>query len=99
VMVASFFSPMVLGIWWKKANTPGGISGLTFGAVSLLIAFLFFEMPYNSEILVALPISFLSMIIVSLLTKSPSKEVLLKVENYHRDNNLFDEEEIYEIVN
>jgi len=35
-MVAAFFVPMILGIWWKKANTPGAIVGLLFGGMSFL---------------------------------------------------------------
>ncbi|WP_449355386.1 sodium:solute symporter family protein [Virgibacillus natechei] len=85
LMVASFFGPMVLGIWWKKANTPGAITGLLTGGISFLVAFLIFEMPYNSEILVALPISLVSMIVVSLFTERPSQQTILKMENYHVD--------------
>lgn len=82
-MVSSLFSPMILGIWWKRANAPGAISGIMVGGVSFIIAFFFFNMPYNSEILIALPLSFITMVTVSLLTEVPSKETLLKMEQYH----------------
>ncbi|HZG69972.1 MAG TPA: sodium:solute symporter family protein, partial [Chondromyces sp.] len=83
LMVSAFFCPLVLGIWWKKANTQGAIAGLVIGALSFLVAFFAFEMPYNSEILVSLPLSFFSMTIVSSLTTSTSQEHLSKVTTYH----------------
>lgn len=82
-MVASLFSPMVLGIWWKRANVQGAIAGILVGGISFLIAFFFFEMPYNSEILIGLPLSIASMMVVSLMTERPSVETLKKMEQYH----------------
>ncbi|MCM3584996.1 sodium:solute symporter family protein [Mesobacillus maritimus] len=83
-MVSSFFSPIVLGIWWKRTNNIGAIAGLISGSVSFMIAFLFFDLPYNSEILIGLPISLLVTIVVSSLTEKPSKEVISRMESYHR---------------
>lgn len=82
-MVAALFSPMVLGIWWKRANVQGAIVGILVGGSSFIIAFSFFEMPYNSEILIGLPLSILSMVVVSLVTESPSEEIIKKMEQYH----------------
>jgi SSS family transporter len=84
-MASSFFSPLILGIWWKRANTPGAITGLLTGSISFLIAFFAFNMPYNSEILIALPFSLVSMFIVSLLTERPSKHLISRMEEYHKD--------------
>lgn len=95
-MVASLFSPMVLGIWWKRANVEGAIVGILVGGISFLIAFFFFEMPYNSEILVGLPLSLGSMMVVSLLTKRPSEAVLSKMQQYHSHE---EKEEFLEKVN
>ncbi|SES63777.1 sodium/pantothenate symporter/cation/acetate symporter [Salinibacillus kushneri] len=83
-MVACLFSPMVLGIWWKKANVSGAVSGIIVGGVSFLIAFFLFEMPYNSEILVSLPLSLVVTMVVSNFTEKPSEETLLKLEMYHK---------------
>ncbi|KKE79791.1 hypothetical protein NSA56_00845 [Oceanobacillus caeni] len=82
-MVAALFSPMVLGIWWKRANVQGAIAGILVGGSSFIIAFSFFEMPYNSEILIGLPLSIVSMVVVSLVTESPSEEIIKKMEQYH----------------
>ncbi|WP_174732147.1 sodium:solute symporter family protein [Mesobacillus harenae] len=82
-MVASFFNPLVLGIWWKKANAAGAVAGLSVGAISFLIAFFAFEMPYNTEILIALPLSFISMFTVSSITASTSKIQVEKMSSYH----------------
>ncbi len=40
-MVAALFSPMVLGIWWKRANVQGAIAGILVGGSSFIIAFSF----------------------------------------------------------
>ncbi|WP_096189940.1 sodium:solute symporter family protein [Evansella halocellulosilytica] len=84
-MVCAFLAPMLLGIWWKKANTNGAIAGLTTGALTYLISFFFFDMTSNTEILIALPISFASMIVVSLLTKDSTVEGIAENKNYHRN--------------
>jgi SSS family transporter len=83
LMCSSFFGPLVLGIWWKRANTTGAVVGLLAGAISFIIAYLVFDMPYTSEILVGLPISLIAMISASLLTEKPSQQEIEKVEMYH----------------
>ncbi len=82
-MVSSLFSPIVLGIWWKKASRAGAIIGLLTGSISFLICFIFFSMPYNSEILIALPVSLVSMYVVSLFSEKPSKQIIEKRDAYH----------------
>ncbi|MDV2684345.1 sodium:solute symporter family protein [Alkalihalophilus lindianensis] len=84
-MVSSLFSPMVLGIWWKRSTRVGAIVGLLVGSISFLICFLFFTMPYNSEILIALPMSLVSMYVVSAFSKKPSQEIVDKMDGYHMD--------------
>ncbi|WP_100398782.1 sodium:solute symporter family protein [Bacillus sp. FJAT-44742] len=82
-MVSSLFSPIVLGIWWKKASRTGAIIGLLTGSISFLICFIFFTMPYNSEILIALPVSLVSMYVVSLFSEKASQEIIEKMDAYH----------------
>jgi cation/acetate symporter len=31
---SGLFFPLVLGIWWKRANRPGAIAGMVFGFVA-----------------------------------------------------------------
>ncbi|AXF55352.1 sodium:solute symporter family protein [Salicibibacter kimchii] len=82
-MAASLFAPLVLGIWWKRANLTGAVIGLLVGAISYLIAFIGFDLPYNSEILVALPLSIVAMIGVSAVTDRPSHEAINRMAAYH----------------
>ncbi|MBB6450121.1 SSS family transporter [Geomicrobium halophilum] len=84
-MVAALFAPLVFGIWWRQANSAGAITGLSVGAVSFMVAFLGFELPYNSEILIALPLSIISMMIVSVWTQGPSQNMLDRMDHYHQD--------------
>ena len=85
LMVSAFFAPLLLGIWWKEANTSGAIAGMLSGAISFLVAFTLFELPQNSEILISLPLSFIIMYVVSLRTKKNSEHVLEKMNGYHRN--------------
>ncbi|MBF7082751.1 sodium:solute symporter family protein [Desulfallas sp. Bu1-1] len=82
-MASGLFPPMVLGIWWKRANTIGASVSMVVGSVLFMILFLGFDMPYNTEILIALPVSMLTMLVVSSLTEKPSEETIAKMEQYH----------------
>jgi SSS family transporter len=82
-MVSSLFGPLVLGIWWKRANRKGATAGLLVGAISFWVAYLGFAMPYNTEILVALPLSIITMLVVSPMTEAVPSSVIEKLEEYH----------------
>ncbi|MBC7594212.1 MAG: sodium:solute symporter family protein [Kineosporiaceae bacterium] len=69
LLAASCFAPMVLGIWWPRTTSAGASSGLVAGAGSFAIGFQMFDMPVSSEVLVGLPVSILTTVIVSLLTQ------------------------------
>lgn len=68
LLAASCFAPMVAGIWWPRATSAGAVAGVTGGAGSFIIAFLFFDMPVSTEVLVGLPVSIVAMVVVSLMT-------------------------------
>lgn len=74
LLAASCFAPMVLGIWWSKATIAGAVAGLLAGSVSFAIAFVGFDMPASSEVLVGLPLSIAAMVVVSLATKPAAHE-------------------------
>ncbi|KHL15082.1 sodium/pantothenate symporter [Mumia flava] len=69
LLAASCFAPMVLGIWWSRTTTAGAAAGMLGGALAFGIAFVGFDMPTSSEILVGLPLSFVLTIGVSLTTR------------------------------
>lgn len=82
-MVSGLFAPMVLGIWWKRANTIGATVSMVVGSVLFMVLFLSKKMPYTTEILIALPVALAAMIIVSFFTSPPAPEVIRKMEQYH----------------
>ncbi len=54
--------------WPHDATSAGAVAGVTGGAGSFIIAFLFFDMPVSTEVLVGLPVSVVAMVVVSLMT-------------------------------
>jgi cation/acetate symporter len=80
---ASFFPALVMGIWWKRANRPGAIAGMAVGLGTTLyymIGSRFFGVSWFGTTTVAsgvfgIPLGFLTIWIVSLLTKAPPVEL------------------------
>jgi len=80
---ASFFPALVMGIWWKRANRAGALAGMVVGlGVTLyyMIASRFFGMTWFGTATVAsgvfgIPLGFVTIWIVSVLTEAPSKEM------------------------
>jgi len=80
---ASFFPALVMGIWWKRANKTGACVGMIAGlAVTAyyMIGSRFFGISWFGTQTIAsavfgLPVGFLVIWIVSLMTEAPSKEV------------------------
>ncbi|MBW2605736.1 MAG: hypothetical protein JRE28_15750, partial [Deltaproteobacteria bacterium] len=70
VVFAGCFVPLTLGIYWKKANTPGALSAVIVGSVLRLI--LFYTIPEHLAGLdtILAPIAgLIVMVIVSLMTQ------------------------------
>jgi cation/acetate symporter len=81
---SGLFFPLVLGVWWKRANTAGAIAGMLggFGAGSVYL-----YLVYNKIMepwlgiddirfgIIGMAVSFVAMVVVSLATKEPSKEI------------------------
>src|SRR5512145_2665033 len=80
---ASFFPALVMGIWWKRANRPGAIAGMLVGLGTTLFYMVgsrFFGVSWFGTTTVAsgvfgIPLGFLTIWIVSLLTHAPEKEM------------------------
>jgi cation/acetate symporter len=80
---AAFFPSLVMGIWWKRANKAGALAGMVVGlGVTLyyMIASRFFGMTWFGTATVAsgvfgIPLGFLTIWVVSVLTEAPSKEM------------------------
>jgi len=80
---SGLFFPLVLGIWWKRANRPGAIAGMVCGFVAGT-AYLYairwggMELWYGIDHLrfgmIGMPVSLVAMVVVSLMTEAPDKE-------------------------
>ncbi|MBX9450288.1 MAG: sodium:solute symporter family protein [Neoaquamicrobium sediminum] len=81
---SGLFFPLVLGVWWKRANTAGAIAGMIGGFVA---GSWYLYMVYNGLMepwwgidhirfgIIGMPVSLVCMVVVSLLTPAPSKEI------------------------
>ncbi len=94
---SAFFPPLVLGVFWKRANKWGAIIGMSTGlAVCLYYMMrtypfftnmgvpkmdLWFGMNPISAGVFGLPIGLITIVVVSLLTKAPDKETQELVEH------------------
>src|SRR5687767_8145974 len=81
---AGLFVPLVLGIWWKRTTAAGAIAGMIAGfglCLFYLIGTRYFDMPLwfgirnISSALFGLPVAFIVTVVVSLMTRAPSKEM------------------------
>ncbi|WP_457936625.1 sodium:solute symporter family protein [Mesorhizobium sp. 10J20-29] len=81
---SGLFFPLVLGVWWKRANSAGAVAGMVGGFV---VGSWYLYMVYNGLMdpwfgidhirfgIIGMPVSLVCMVVVSLLTPAPSKEV------------------------
>ncbi|WP_138418639.1 sodium:solute symporter family protein [Aquibacillus sediminis] len=81
-LVSSFSAPILLGLWWKRANKPGALAGV-IGGITVYVGAMLLPLEVINEVMFATPVSFALTIIVSLLTPPPSEEVQHEVELNH----------------
>jgi cation/acetate symporter len=80
---ASFFPALVMGIWWKRANKAGAVAGMWAGLIvtayymigSRFYGVSWFGTQTIASAIFGLPVGFLTIWIVSLMTAPPPKEV------------------------
>jgi cation/acetate symporter len=85
---SAFFPALVLGIFWKRANRPGAVTGMLAGlAVTLLyvvrthpffggsMSNSWFDINPISAGVFGVPLGFVVIAVVSLLTKPPPQEI------------------------
>lgn len=96
LLASTLFFPAILGIWWKRMNRQGALVSAVGGAATYLILLWGFEMPPLSEITIALPVSLLLAIVVTLMTPAPTPKELRRVAIAHeREYTEMDEEGPY----
>ncbi|MGI9406139.1 MAG: sodium:solute symporter family protein [Hyphomicrobiaceae bacterium] len=86
---SGLFFPLVLGIWWKRANRPGAIAGMLLGFLSGSI---YLYLIYTGKMapiagidhlrfgIVGMPVSLIAMVVVSLMTEEPDAEMQAMVD-------------------
>jgi cation/acetate symporter len=92
--MSGLFVPLVLGVWWKRANRPGALAGMVVGLATGWWYLLAVRNPeawyglaqpwYGLDDLrfgvVGVTASAISMIVVTLLTPAPSEEIQRMVD-------------------
>ncbi|MDX9885171.1 sodium:solute symporter family protein [Thauera sp.] len=85
---SAFFPALVLGIFWKRANRPGAVTGMLVGlAVTIFYAVrthpffggsmanAWFDINPISAGVFGVPLGFVTIVVVSLLTRPPPREI------------------------
>jgi cation/acetate symporter len=80
---SGLFFPLVLGVWWKRANRAGAIAGMVLGFLSGAL-YLIYIQNGGTQIagldglrfgIIGMPVSLIAMVVVSLMTPEPSQEI------------------------
>ncbi len=77
--MSGLFFPLVLGVWWKRANAPGAVAGMLLGLISGSAYLIwvrnggsgFWGVTQLTFGIVGSLVSLVSMVVVSLLTQAP----------------------------
>ena len=80
---SGLFFPLVLGIWWKRANRQGAIAGMVAGFVAgaAYLAYVYnggdpwFSIDHLRFGMIGMPVSLVAMVAVSLMTPEPDAEM------------------------
>jgi cation/acetate symporter len=85
---SGLFFPLVLGVWWKRANREGAIAGMVCGFASGTI-YLWWVYTGGAQFvgldhlrfgIIGMPVSLIAMIVVSLMTPEPDAEMQAMVD-------------------
>lgn len=76
-IIATFLWPIVLGLYWKRANASGAIASIVSGISTYILFSYVWPRPFGMHtIVLPLLISLISFIIVSKITKPPTDETI-----------------------
>ncbi len=87
---SGLFFPIVLGIWWKRANRAGAIAGMLFGFLAgtwylYMVRFAGMDPWIGIDHLrfgmIGMPVSLIAMVVVSLMTAEPDEEIKKMVDD------------------
>jgi cation/acetate symporter len=79
--MSGLFFPLVLGVWWKRANRQGAIAGMALGLGSSIWYLIhvrtggaeLFQINQLTFGIFGAAVSFVAMVVVSLMTQEPDK--------------------------
>ena len=75
--LSTFLWPIILGLYWKRANKQGAITSMVVGIGSYVIFNYFWARPFGMHgIVLSLVLSLVSFVIVSSFTEKPSDETI-----------------------
>ncbi len=85
---SGLFFPLVLGVWWKRANTQGAIAGMIcgFAAGSAYLYYVYtggapwLGIDHLRFAMIGMPVSLVAMVVVSLMTPAPDAETQAMVD-------------------
>jgi cation/acetate symporter len=85
---SGLFFPLVLGIWWKRANTQGAIAGMAVGFLSGTAYLVYLRGGGDPWIgidhlrfgMIGMPASLIAMVVVSLATEEPDAETQAMID-------------------
>ncbi len=85
---SGLFFPLVLGVWWKRANTAGAIAGMVggFAAGTFYLIHVYgggepwLGLNHLRFGIIGMPVSLICMVVVSLATKEPDAEMQAMVD-------------------
>ncbi len=85
---SGLFFPLVLGIWWRRANRAGAIWGMIsgFAAGSAYLWYVYgggepiLQLDHLRFGIIGMPVSLVVMVVVSLMTEEPDEETLAMVD-------------------
>ncbi|MFP4393145.1 MAG: sodium:solute symporter family transporter, partial [Desulfohalobiaceae bacterium] len=73
---AAFFWPLVLGLYWKRANSAGALASIIVGVSTFFLLNIFMDRFWDMHVIVpTLTLGGLAFFLVSLITAPPSYEV------------------------
>lgn len=86
---SGLFFPLVLGVWWKRANRQGAIAGMVLGfaagsAYLYMVRFAGMDpwlgIDHLRFAIIGMPVSLIAMVVVSLATEAPDEETQKMVD-------------------
>ena len=89
---SGLFFPLVLGVWWKRANRAGAIAGMIGGFGSGAAYLYYVQFAGGTPVLgldglrfgmIGMPVSLILMVVFSLLTEEPDEETQRMVDEIH----------------